>query len=372
MNSLQRLFVLLVGLLFAAVSCGKKSTSQSLPKKEIVAAEPKVQKFSLGGAELLKDINRISKTPSENRVESKVETEIREKCRKLTAKELTDVLDQFDLEKEYDWTLFYVFEELAGKDPGKFFDYASQLAADNGLTKSKRNLIQKAVAADRMAVEKWIKDGQIRNRGTFVRAMDTLSVLFPQDYRKQADLVLQRSAPDQQLLDQVYLEAGKYDLDQAMMHAKARLSGPELGRVQLAILFGASFEDAAAAYQMAETVDPKVMADHYGAIFGNWMQQDISGFIEALGKMPPSRVQIALDPPGRVEAVADRNPSTALEATSELVFSESTKPLFTRAAVAVAKRDYESAHAWVEGFPDSLSKNALLLELEKIPANPKR
>ena len=309
--------------------------------------------------------------PSIQRFGTNIDRDFATKCRSLSAGELRLLLDQFDLEKEYNWTLYHVLSELAGKDPAGFFEYASKLAADNPLTKNKVNPVQKAVDADRNAVEKWIKDGGIRNRGTFLLALETLSILYPQDYSKQIDLILQRADRNQQLQDQVHVEAGKYDLGDAMKHARTTLSGPELGRAQISILFGAASQDAEAAYHMAETVDPKAIGNYYGAIFQNWMKQDMTGAIDALGKMPPERVSIVLNPPGRVEAIVERNPSAAIEAASGLVFSESTKPLFTRVAVAVAKRDYDSARDWVEGLPDSPSKNKLLAELEKIPAQSK-
>lgn len=348
--------------------CCKKETARQPAGNTISAAPAEVKNGSPEAEAMIARVRKIRTIPTAQRIGMSELDEFERACGNLTVDQLREILDQTDLAGDFDSILIPVFAELARRKPEAYFHYLEKLAVDNSLGWGPfgRKLTDVAVRADRGAAERWVTGVDMPNRGAFLRVLETVSALHPDDHERQIGLILSREDQDPKLLGQVFMDAGKVDPEDAMKTASSRLTGEALEQAQYSVIFGASFVDPESAYRIAESIDPGVSTRWYGLIAQQWLKQDTDAMVNALGSMTPEKITSVLSMQKNVEGLVADHPDALIAATSKLVFSESNKPLFRNVILASAGRDFDSTLAWVQGFPDSPSKAEFLQVLEHI------
>jgi hypothetical protein len=285
----------------------------------------------------------------------------------LSAVELSQLIGTFDLNKEYeDLLVCSAMTALAAKDPALFIEYALKLGGNNYVVTNDLTLREAAKANPQVVID-WLKKGDFGERYSlrYTLAGDFVANLAPGDYLKQAELLLTRTEDRGDLLSTVYVKWASKNPSEALSHAVENLQGDEKTGAVFGILHTVSGSDPVAAYRMAETIDPTIIGPGIATLFGQLTQDHIDVAVSALKEMEPGRIQMVLERPGQAELIAENAPTVAIQSVSKLALTQTTVELYSRVALAVAKQDRKLAINWVDGFPESPSKQDILNRIQK-------
>lgn len=286
------------------------------------------------------------------------------KIDQLSPQEIAVLLEEFDLSK--DQNNFFVIEALrilAKKDPALFCSLLPKLGGiPAGFAAFEMTT---AVESDPKAVQTWLSKGEISTNTSILLSKQLLDALSGSDPRRAVEFLTKEGTKQFQLLNMSYVDWGRQDPEAAIAYMKKNLSAADQKTFSVPVIFSAAIVDAAHAYEIAQSIDNGMRDGDYARLFAFWVEQDSTGAAKALEEVPPEKLKNVLTQMDLVEGLAQKNPEGLLSVMSGVVFTESSKALFERVAVAVSQSDPEEARNWISNLPDSPAKEEILAKISK-------